>query len=73
MTPFIIRDYGKRELGRLYFKKTKTEKGALNNLKFWIRGNKELMVALHAIGMPKRAQHYSAEEVTEIVYYLGEP
>lgn len=44
MTPFIIRDYGKRELGRLYFKKTKTEKGALNNLKFWIRGNKELMV-----------------------------
>lgn len=54
-------------------RKTKTEKGALNNLKFWIRGNKELMVALRAIGMPKRAQHYSAEEVTVIVYYLGEP
>ena len=73
MKEFEIRDYGKQELGRLYCPETKTAKGALNNLKFWIRGNRDLTAALRTIGMPKCAQHYSAEEVKEIIYYLGEP
>ena len=68
-----IRIYGKRELARLYFPKTKTEKVALNNLKLWIKGNTELTEALLACGRAKCAQRYFPEEVTLIIYYLGEP
>ena len=73
MKTFEIRIYGKSELARLYFPKAKTDKGALNNLKYWIRRNIVLQKALIACGMPKRAQRYFPEEVALIAYYLGEP
>ena len=73
MKEFEIRDYGKSELARLYSPKTKTRKGALNNLKFWINGNPDLPPALQACGSPRCAQHYTAEEVALIAHYIGEP
>lgn len=73
MKEFEIRDYGKSELARLYCPKTKTEKGALNNLKFWIHRNPDLPRALQSCGSSPCAQHYTAEEVALIIYYIGEP
>ncbi|MBQ7420288.1 MAG: DUF4248 domain-containing protein [Prevotella sp.] len=73
MIPFEIKRYGKSELARLYCPHTKTKKGALNNLKFWIRTNPDLPHALQSCGTAPCAQHYSPEEVALIAYYLGEP
>ncbi len=73
MKEFEIRQYDKSELARLYCPKTKTAKGALNNLKYWIRRNPDLPHALKACGTPKCAHSYTPEEVALINYYLGDP
>ena len=71
--PFEIRSYGKAELAMLYFPNTKTKKGALRNLNYWIDYNGELRERLRALGNPPKAQHYTRQEVELIVEYLCEP
>ena len=70
---FEIRSYGKSELALLYFPNTKTTKGALNNLNFWINYNRELSQKLRELKSPPRAHHYTKREVELIVEYLCEP
>jgi hypothetical protein len=70
---FEIRTYGKSELAMLYFPKALTPNGALSNLNFWIRTNKELVNALRQCGMPPKAKSYTPREVALIVHHLGTP
>ena len=46
---FKIQQYGKSELALMYFPGTATAGGALSNLNYWIRCNKTLTKALHAV------------------------
>ena len=73
MNEFKIRSYGKSELALLYFPHSKTTKGALNNLNYWIDYNGELRRKLRECGTPPRAHSFTAREVELIVYYLGDP
>ena len=73
MNTFKIKSYGKSELAMLYFPNAETPSGALSNLNFWIRGNKQLVQKLHACGMPPKAKSYTPREVALIVHYLGAP
>jgi len=43
---FKIQQYGKSELALMYFPGASTSRGALSNLTYWIRCNRELSVAL---------------------------
>ena len=73
MKEFEIRFYGKSELAILYFPDALTAKGALSNLKFYIRQCEGLRVALSACGSPPCAKQFTPKEVALIVEYLGEP
>jgi hypothetical protein len=68
-----IRKYGKSELALLYFADAETTNGALSNLKYWIRRNKALTIALKKCGMPPRSKSFTPKEVSLIIEYLGEP
>ena len=49
---FKIQQYGKSELALMYFPGASTSRGALSNLTYWIRCNRELSVALKKCGEP---------------------
>lgn len=68
-----IRSYRKSELAMLYFPDTETKGGALNNLNFWIRRNRQLHEALQACGMSPWAKSFTPKEVSLIFHFLGEP
>lgn len=70
---FEIRSYGKSELAMMYFPHTKTPKGALNNLNFWIDYNGELRQKLRELKSPPQAKRFTKREVELIVEYLCEP
>lgn len=71
MTP--IKSYGKSELAMLYFPDAMTPNGALSNLNFWIRRNKELYKALQSCGMPPRSKSFTPRQVALIFEHLGTP
>ena len=68
-----IKSYGKSELALLYFPNATTPIGALSNLNFWIRGNKQLSEELRSCGMPPKSKFFTPKEVALIFHYLGEP
>lgn len=68
-----IKSYGKSELALLYFPDAATTSGALSNLNFWIRGNRELHAALRQCAMPPNSKFFTPKEVALIFSYLGEP
>ncbi|MBO4841004.1 MAG: DUF4248 domain-containing protein [Bacteroidaceae bacterium] len=70
---FKIQQYGKSELALMYFPGASTSRGALSNLTYWIRCNRELSVALKECGMPVRSKTFTSKQVAIIIKYLGEP
>lgn len=70
---FEIRTYGKSELAMLYFPTALTPNGALSNLNFWIRRNRQLTDALRDCGMPPKSKSFTPREVALIVQHLGTP
>jgi len=70
---FKIQQYGKSELALLYFPGASTSRGALSNLTYWIRCNRELSVALKECGMPVHSKFFTPKEVSLIIEHLGEP
>ena len=50
-----------------------TPSGALSNLNYWIRRNKELSKALRSCGMPPRSKSFTPRQVALIFNHLGEP
>lgn len=70
---FEIRTYGKSELALKYFPNCLTAHGALSNLCYWIRRNKQLTAELQKCGMPPCSKTFSPKEVALIIDYLGEP
>ena len=68
-----IKSYGKIELAMLYFPNAMTPSGALSNLNYWIRRNKELSKALRSCGMPPRSKSFTPRQVALIFNHLGEP
>lgn len=73
MENFKIKSYGKSELALLYFPHCQTKRGALRNLNYWIKHNKELVRELKECGMPVKSKSFTPREVALIVVYLGEP
>ena len=70
---FEIRTYGKSELALKYFPNSETTAGALSNLNYWISGNRKLVKALKACGMPTKSKSFTPKEVALIVKHLGDP
>ena len=70
---FKIQQYGKSELALLYFPGASTSRGALSNLTYRIRCNRELSVALKECGMPSHSKSFTPREVALIIKHLGEP
>ena len=70
---FKIQQYGKSELALMYFPGAATASGALSNLNYWIRRNRELTKALRRCGMPVRSKTFTSKQVAIIIKYLGEP
>ena len=69
---FKIRCYTKGELASLYTPWV-NRKSAVRNLRRWIIRNKDLSVALDALGYRPADRILSAAQVRVIVGYLGEP
>ena len=70
---FKIQQYGKSELALMYFPHAATASGALSNLNYWIRCNRELTKALQKYGMPAHSKSFTPKEVSLIIEHLGEP
>ena len=70
---FKIQQYGKSELALMYFPGAATASGALSNLNYRIRRNRELTKALRRCGMPVRSKTFTSKQVAIIIKYLGEP
>ena len=68
---FKIQPYGKSELALLYFPNAATVSGALSNLNYWIRCNRELSVALKECGMPVRSKTFTSKQVAIIIKTPG--
>ncbi len=56
---FKIQQYGKSELALMYFPGAATASGALSNLNYWIRRNRELTKALRRCGMPSHSKSFT--------------
>ena len=70
---FKIQQYGNSELALMYFPGAATASGALSNLNYWIRRNRELTKALRRCGMPSHSKSFTPREVALIIKHLGEP
>ena len=69
-----VKTYTKRQLARMYWPETPTDRSAVERLRCDIRRCKALTSALRQLpGYQPSANHYSALEVKLIIEYLGEP
>ena len=66
---FKIQQYGKSELALMYFPGAATASGALSNLNYWIRRNRELTKALRRCGMGGRPNHKTPGRTLETVSF----
>lgn len=66
------RAYSKSELAQAYSPEL-TQCAALNRLRRWIEGDRDLLAALHAAGYRPQQRILTAKQVAIIYEFIGEP